>query len=171
MNGMKVKALGAKMKIFSWLATSLLGVALVGLAFVYVNPEYHLLLVRSGSMTPAIHTGDLIVNGPVSGPIGGEIEEGTVITYERNKDLITHRVLSVEGTTLTTKGDAVEDPDPWSVSLSSVRSIYLFKIPFVGYLTSFVQTKMGWFMTIIIPSAILVGWLAKDIVKEALSEA
>ncbi|MCH8864805.1 MAG: signal peptidase I [Chloroflexi bacterium] len=159
------------MKTVSWLVTALLGVALAGLGFIYFNPGYELLLVRSESMKPAIYMGDLIITGPINGPINGEIKEGTVITYERDKKLITHRVLSVEGQTLTTKGDAVEDPDPWSVSLSSVRSVYLFKIPFVGYLTSFVQTKMGWFIMIIIPAALLVGWLAKDIVKEALSEA
>ncbi len=159
------------MKTVSWLVTALLGVVLAGLGFIYFNPGYELLLVRSESMKPAIYMGDLIITGPINGPINGEIKEGTVITYERDKKLITHRVLSVEGQTLTTKGDAVEDPDPWSVSLSSVRSVYLFKIPFVGYLTSFVQTKMGWFIMIIIPAALLVGWLAKDIVKEALSEA
>lgn len=159
------------MKIVSWLVTALLGVALAGLAFIYFVPGYDLYLVRSESMTPAIHMGDLIINGPIGGPINGQIEEGAVITYEQDKKLITHRVLSVEGRTLTTKGDAVEDPDPWSVAMSSVRSVYLFKIPFVGYLTSFVQTKMGWFIMIIIPAALLVGWLAKDIVKEALSEA
>jgi len=37
--------------------------------------------------------------------------------------------------------------------------------------TSFVQTKLGWFLAIIIPGALLVGWLAKDIVKAALSDA
>jgi hypothetical protein len=30
---------------------------------------------------------------------------------------------------------------------------------------------MGWFITIIIPAMALVVWLAKDIVKEALSDA
>jgi hypothetical protein len=41
----------------------------------------------------------------------------------------------------------------------------------VGYATRFIQTKVGWFITIIIPAMILVVWLAKDIVKEALSNA
>jgi signal peptidase len=77
-------------------------------------------------------------------------------------------VKSIEGTALVTQGDAVEDPDPWSVAMSSVRGIYMFKIPYVGYVTSFVQTKLGWFLMIIIPAALLILWLAKDIVKEAL---
>jgi hypothetical protein len=77
----------------------------------------------------------------------------------------------MEGSKLTTRGDAVEDPDPWDVTLSDVRGVYLFKIPSVGYLTNFIQTKTGWFITIIIPGALLTLWLVKDIVKEAFSEA
>jgi len=122
-------------------------------------------------MRPAINMGDLIITGPLNGPLNGEIKPGTIVTYEYSKELITHRVQSIDGTTLVTKGDATEDPDPWSVTVSNVRGIYLFKIPYVGYTTSFIQTKLGWFLAIIIPAALLVCWLAKDIVKEALSDA
>ena len=103
--------------------------------------------------------------------MNGELKPGTIITYEYRNDLVTHRVHSTDGETLVTKGDAVEDADPWPVTLSDVRGIYLFKVPFVGFLTSFIQTKIGWFLAIIIPAALLVGWLAKDILKEAFSDA
>ena len=122
-------------------------------------------------MKPAINMGDFIITGPLDGPINGEITPGTIVTYEYKKENITHRVQSIDDKTLVTKGDAVEDPDSWSVALSDVRGIYLFKIPYVGFATTFVRTKLGWFLTIIIPAALLVGWLAKDIVKEALSDA
>jgi len=118
-------------------------------------------------MKPAINMGDLIITGPLNGPVNGEVEPGTVVTYEYERETITHRVQSIDGTTLVTKGDAVEDPDPWSVTVSDVKGVYLFKIPYVGYVTSLVQTKLGWFLAIIIPAALLVFWLAKDIVKEA----
>ena len=122
-------------------------------------------------MRPAINMGDLIITGPMNGPINGEIKPGTVVTYEYRKENITHRVKSIDGQTLVTKGDAVEDPDPWVVTISDVRGVYLFKIPYLGYVTNFVQTKEGWFLTVVIPGALLVLWLAKDIVKEALSES
>jgi len=115
--------------------------------------------------------GDLIITGPLSGPINGELKPGMIVTYEYSKELITHRVQSIDGKALITKGDAVEDPDPWSVTVSDVRGIYLFKIPYVGYVTSFVQTKFGWFLAIIIPAALLVAWLVKDILKVAFSDA
>jgi signal peptidase len=159
------------MKTFSWIVSIIMGIALAGLAFLYFVPGYNLYLVRSESMRPAINMGDLIITGPMDGLINGEVKPGTIVTYETSKELVTHRVQSVDGEALVTKGDAVEDADPWPVTLSDVRGVYLFKIPMVGYLTSFVQTKLGWFLTIIIPAALLVGWLAKDILKEAFSDA
>lgn len=159
------------MKVLNRLVSTVLVLVLAGLAFLYFVPGYNLYLVRSGSMRPAINTGDLIITGPMNGLINGEVKPGTIVTYEHQRELITHRVLSIDGKTLVTKGDATEDPDPWSVTMSAVRGVYLFKIPFVGYLTNFVQSKRGWFLTIIVPATLLVGWLVKDIVKEALSDA
>ena len=153
------------MKILSRVILTVLILILAGLVFLFFAPDYNLYMVRSESMKPNINMGDLIINGPAS----GEIEAGTIITYERNSELITHRVQSVDGNIIVTKGDAVEDADPWQVQLSDVRGLYLFRIPYVGYVTSFVQTKVGWFVSIIIPAAILVGWLAKDIIKEAFA--
>jgi len=159
------------MKVFSWLVSIVLGIVITGLAFLYFSPGYDLRLVRSESMKPAVNMGDLIITGPLNGPINGEVKPGTIVTYEYSKELITHRVQSIDGTALVTQGDAVEDPDSWPVTMSDVRGVYLFRIPYVGYVTSFVQTKSGWFLSIIIPAALLVCWLAKDIVKEALSDA
>ncbi len=159
------------MKVFLWLVSIVLGLVVAGLTFLYFSPGYDLRLLRSESMKPAINMGDLIITGPLNGPINGEIKPGTIVTYEYSGELVTHRVQSIDGKALVTKGDAAEDPDPWSVTLSDVRGIYLLKIPYVGYVTNFVQTKLGWFLMIIFPAVLLVGWLAKDIVKEALSDA
>jgi signal peptidase len=147
-----------KKKIAGKIAIGILVLILIGLGFIYFVPGYDLYLVRSESMTPAINMGDLIVTGPVN----GEVKEGDIITYELDDELVTHRVHSI-GDTIITKGDAVED--------SSIQGLYLFKIPYIGYATKFIQTKVGWFITIIIPAMVLVAWLAKDIVKEAMSNA
>ncbi len=159
------------MKIFSWLVSAVLVLVVAALGFIYFSPGYSLLLVRSESMRPAINMGDLIVTVPVNGPINGEVKPGTIVTYQLSQESVTHRVLSVDGETIVTKGDAAEDPDSWPVTLSDVVGIYLFKIPYIGYVTSFVQTKFGWFLAIIIPVALIVAWLVKDILKEAFSDA
>ncbi|MFC1939137.1 signal peptidase I [Chloroflexota bacterium] len=158
-------------KILSRLVLTVLVLVLAGFGFLHFLPGYDLYMVRSESMKPTIEMGDVIINSHLDGTKNGEVKPGAIITYEYKKELITHRLLSIDGETLVTKGDATEDPDPWPVSLSDVRGIFLFKIPYVGYLTNFVRTKNGWFLTIIIPGTLLVLWLAKDIVKEALSDA
>jgi signal peptidase len=155
-----------KKKLAGKIIIGLLVLILVVLGFVYFAPGFSIYLVRSESMTPTINMGDLIITGPVS----GEVKEGDIITYELDGELVTHRVHST-GETIVTKGDAVEDPDPWTVKESTIQGTYLFKIPYVGYAIKFIQTKVGWFITIIIPAMVLVVWLAKDIVKEALSDA
>jgi signal peptidase len=158
-------------KIVNVTVLTILVIILGVMGFFYFMPGYNMLMVRSGSMVPYLNVGDMIITGPVDGPIHGKIEPGTVVTYEYNNELITHRVASMEGSNLTTKGDAVENADPWDVTMSDVRGVFLFKLPSVGYVTSFIQTKTGWFLTIIIPGALLTLWLVKDIVKEAFSEA
>jgi len=139
----------------------MLAVVLAGVAFLYFSPGHDMRLVKSESMKPAINMGDLVVTGPP----GGEVEAGTIVTYQRGEELVTHRVLSVEGDTLVTKGDAVEDPDPWAVTLSDVKGVYLFKVPYVGYLANFIGTKLGWFLVIILPATALVAFLIRDIFK------
>lgn len=158
-------------RVLSWLVLGILALVLSSLALIYFLPGYNLYLVRSESMTPNISMGDLIITGPINGPISSKVQAGTIITYEYKKELVTHRVQSIDGETLVTKGDAVEDPDPWTVAMSDIRGLYLFKIPYVGFMLNFIHTKLGWFLTIIIPGALLVLWLTKDIVKEALSDA
>ncbi|MDD5037999.1 MAG: signal peptidase I [Dehalococcoidales bacterium] len=155
------------MNIVKWLIISVLVLFIAGCGFIYFNPGYDLLFIRSQSMEPSVKMGDLIVTGPQGGPINGDIQPGMIVTYQHGDETITHRVLSVEGETLTMKGDNLEHPDPWPVTLSDVKGIYLFKIPLVGYVVTVTRTKLGWFLTIIIPTTVLVGWLCFDILKEA----
>lgn len=159
------------MKVANWIVVSVLVIAVSGLVFLYFVPGYNMYLVRSESMRPTINVGDLIVTGPPAKLIAAETKPDAIITFEYNGELVTHRIQSIEGQRLVTKGDAVEDPDPWPVNVSDVRGVYLFKIPYVGYVTSFVQTKLGWFLMIIVPAMCLVLWLVRDILKEALSNA
>jgi signal peptidase I len=152
------------MKIFVWIVSIILGLIVAALAFVFFSPDYSLYIVRSGSMEPAINTGDVVIVGPA---VTGSIKPGDIITYKIDKTLITHRVLSVDGNTLITKGDANQSPDPNPVLLSQVQSRYLFRIPYIGYVAGFVRTRLGWLLTIILPSIVLVGFIVKDIIKEA----
>ena len=142
----------------------ILGLIVAFLAFVFISPDYDLYIVRSGSMEPAINVGDMVLAGPVG---TGGIKPGVIISYELGKNLITHRVLSIDGNTLITKGDANKEPDSTPVRLSQVQSRYIFRIPFAGYVAGFLRTRPGWLLSIVLPSIVLVGFIVKDIIKEA----
>lgn len=146
-------------------------VVIVLLAFVLVSPGYSMYFVRSGSMIPTLNLGDMVITGPVGGFLTGSVKPGAIITFQQNKNVVTHRAVSVSGDSIITKGDNNEDPDPNPVSMSKVVGIYLFKVPFIGYLLTFIRSKPGWFLLIIIPTAILLGFLIKDILKEAFSDS
>jgi len=152
-------------RVFSAMLLLVLGM----LAFIYFSPDYNIYFVRSESMVPTINLGDLVITGPVGGPLTPLIKPGTIITYNSGKGEVTHRVLSITPDWhYITKGDNSEDPDPTPVSMSQVKGVYILKIPYLGYLTSFIRTKVGWYIAIIVPTMLLVALIIKDIVKEAL---
>ena len=63
----------------------------------------------SPSMLPLIRPGDELWLVPVS-PRG--IVRGMLVAYERDAQLVVHRVLASDGTGLVAKGDALVLPDP-----------------------------------------------------------
>ena len=93
-----------------------------------------LLTVTSGSMSPKIPTGSLLLVRPVS--FEG-IQEGDVVTYSLadGKTLITHRVVEKDAQrrNLTTKGDANETVDLVKVPASRVQGKVVFSVPTLGY--------------------------------------
>ena len=157
-------------KRLSWVISIALAVIICAFGFIHFSPDYALYLVRSESMKPAINMGDLIITGPVNGPFNGGLEPDKIITFERGKSLVTHRLVSIDGEQLVTMGDNAEEPDPWTVTTSQVKGIYLLKIPYVGYALNFIRSKIGWLVVIILPAVLLVALIAKEIIKESFRE-
>jgi signal peptidase len=149
-------------KVGQGIGAAILIAIIAGLVFVHFSPDYNMYIVRSGSMQPVINTGDAVVIGPTDGPFGNGLQEGSIVTYRQGSELITHRVLSIEGDTLVTKGDAVEDPDPWTVTRQSVGGIYLFRVPYIGYASNFIRTPVGRYVAILVPGVILVALLFRE---------
>ena len=153
-------------KIAGNIATVILILVIAGFAFVYFSPDYNAYIVESESMKPAIHMGDMVITGPSDNPFGKNISPGNIITYNRNGQLVTHRLLEINGEELVTKGDAVEDPDPWQVTVSDVQGVYLFRLPSLGYASTFIRTRTGWLVAVLAPAAVAVGFIFREIRKE-----
>lgn len=125
---------------------------------------HKVLTVISGSMEPAIMTGDVIIVKPVANP-QAEIKDGDVITFRAKDDasmLITHRVVGtvlVNGTpaAFVTKGDANASEDFVPVSPEQVVGRYQWRVPLFGYLSSFLRKPLGIVLFVILPGLILIG--------------
>jgi len=143
-------------------------IAIVGaLAGLYFLDDYDAYVVMSDSMQPTIKSGDMVIIGSPGSLFTESLAPGEIITFERNKNLVTHRIVSMEGDTIYTKGDGQEEADPWSVSrFFDVKGSYIFHIPYIGLVSNFIKTKTGWFLCVILPAACLLGFIIKDIVKE-----
>jgi len=135
---------------------------------IHLLPGHNMYVVSSESMKPTINIGDIIVTRALTDETISSLASGDIITFDHGKNTVTHRLLDIDGEKLTTKGDAAEESDAWTITLSEVKDVYLFRIPFVGYIPQLAKEKFGWFLMIVLPAALLVGLLLKDIIKEAL---
>ena len=105
--------------------------------------------VLSGSMEPAYHVGSIIYVKSVD---PGEIEVGDPITFVMNEELTvaTHRVVRIdtENRAFYTKGDANNDPDAAPVNFNNLLGKPVFTIPYLGYVSSFVQSPPGIYIAV-----------------------
>lgn len=127
----------------------LLAVALVGVRLIGLNPY----VVLSGSMEPVYHVGSLIYVKDVD---YRELEVGDAITFMLNEDTVaTHRIMEVlvdeedpETIRYITKGDANDAPDGSSVHYKNVIGKPVFTIPYLGYISNYIQNPPGLYVAI-----------------------
>ena len=88
--------------------------------------------VMTGSMEPAIQTGDLVVSRPID---AAELRPGQVVLV-RDPDhpgrLRLHRLHTVDGSELVTKGDANPEADSSPVPRSDVLGVGALRVPWIG---------------------------------------
>jgi signal peptidase len=110
-------------------------------------------VVMSGSMTPALKPGDLILVKKASPET---VEIGDIVTVKYETGVFTHRVFEKkfeDGIYLfRTKGDANEDPDPSWWNASQIIGKTVFVIP-LGHLYS----SYGYTLCFLVPCVLLVG--------------
>ena len=133
---------------------------------------YQVFNVISGSMEPAYHVGDLIYVKEVD---VNEIEVGTPITFVVNEDLVvaTHRVIKVdaENQHFYTKGDANEAADAAPVHFNNVIGVPRFRIPYLGYVSDFIQNPPGMYIAVGVCVLLIVAVFLPDIFGKKREES
>lgn len=115
--------------------------------------------VMSGSMEPAIHTGDVVVNDTIR-PSQARI--GDVLTFRDPADqdrLITHRLRSMRRRgariAMVTRGDANTGVERWTVPIDGRIGRVVYRVPRVGYFLAWARGPGGRLLLVTIPAALL----------------
>jgi signal peptidase len=130
-------------------------------------------VVLSGSMSPTIHAGDVVISRHVETTA---IEAGDVIVFEDGSvspsDRTTHRVVNVihrdDGVFFETKGDGNENPHANLVPADDVIGRVWFHVPYIGHLMMFARSRMGLLSLVIVPCLLLVVTEAYSLVSAVL---
>lgn len=100
---------------------------------------YHVYVVESGSMEPALGVGDAILVRDLHGAGGGSVDVGDVITFDVDGGTfgtVTHRVVSVVdspvGERYVTKGDANRAADSTPVAHDRIVGEVVARFPGLG---------------------------------------
>lgn len=113
------------------------------------------LTVLSGSMSPTIPVGSVVLIKPVDDLLG--LEPGAVITYQTSpteRSLTTHRIVrfqpETEPPTYITKGDANRGEDIDPVPVGAIRGEVIAHVPYLGRLSAYLGGPRGPFLLMVI---------------------
>lgn len=134
---------------------------------------YQMYFIRTGSMEPYLEPGDVIISKKYD---GGELlsgENGDVVTYHgyvgNRAELITHRVIDVEGDKIITQGDANNAADS-PITKNEIEAVMVHKAVVIDKVYKVISTTWGFWLLIFAPIAILIVSeivsLAKELKKE-----
>ena len=146
---------------------------ILAIGFVYIAmPVFgnSALIVRSGSMQPAIAVGDLAV---VKKQADGNYNTGDIIAFKNannSKTLTTHRIAGVENKNgqvfYRTKGDANNAVDRELVSAENIVGKAYFRLPYLGKIIAFTKTSAGFSLAVIFPALLVIAFEIQNIFKE-----
>ena len=128
-----------KKRMINLIIPSLIVVFLVYITSGYFH--YHAIVIASGSMTPNIQKGDVVIIEKVDNK--KTIKEGQVLAYKYGNIIIVHRIVKKvqidQDVYYYTKGDANNDVDNYKIEESQVIGVVNVKIPYIGYPTIWIK--------------------------------
>jgi signal peptidase I len=111
-------------------------------------------VVLSGSMEPILHVGDVTLNKPIS---PAEARVGDVVTFTAASGRVTtHRLRAVRRGAdgrfaFTTKGDANNAVERWTLPADGRLSHTVYRVPAIGRALLASHTPLGWTLLVGLP--------------------
>jgi len=161
----KINSKKAK-KISYWVIFGFLSAVLIFVLFplLPIENNYSLKMVLSGSMTPAIKTGSIVVVKPAL-----SYKIGDVITFQKGQgeeNILTHRIISQTEQGFITQGDANNVADANPVGEKDILGRVVLTVPYAGYVVNFAHSKFGLILLILIPALLIIGGEGLKIFQE-----
>lgn len=117
------------------------------------------MVVRSGSMTPAIRTGDVVVVRPIA-PTEAAI--GDIVTFKDpagGDRLLVHRVRAIsrvgDDVEVITRGDANTTQERWKVPADGTIGTVVYRVPALGFAVAWIGSPGGRVGLVILPALLL----------------
>lgn len=122
------------LRLYLWNANNLVGNAMP------MPFGYGASIVLSGSMEPVLSVDDLVLVRKQD-----SYQTGDVVVYQDGSILVIHRIISVDGETVITQGDANNMADE-PVMIADIKGRMIGYIPQVGGVVRFLQTPGGFLL-------------------------
>ena len=164
------------MKTAARLIRRLLDVALIGLVLVVLGLVvavnlgpglgHQLVVIRGGSMEPAVHLGAVV---DVTRVKPGDLRPGDIVTLRESNDVVvTHRITRVvqlpDGLYIETKGDANSTVDPVLVPVTAVTGRVGANVPGLGYVIYLLTLPLGLLAVMCVALSMLFAvWLLEEV--------
>ena len=139
----------------------------------FVGGSSKIFIVLSESMVPVMNIGDAVIVNSVESK---DIKAGNIIAFlpsDSAKTSVSHRVIEVYNDdngdiSFQTKGDAVEDKDPFIVKSENVIGKIDFLVPNIGYLTRYSKKPILFIIFVIIPALLIVVDEMRNMMKSPI---
>jgi signal peptidase I len=117
-------------------------------------------IVSSSSMEPRIGTGSLIVTHYIHPTQLQKEDTITFIAPTKDREFVTHRITSASHkqnlSIFKTKGDNNTSEDTWTLAGGAVVGKVIVTIPYVGFIVSFIKSKIGILLLILLPALYII---------------
>ncbi len=125
------KALGPAVALIAGIYIYLMGLLAIWVILVAGAAGWSPVVISSGSMSPNLRVGDIIMTETHPEELVGQ---RSVVTFQRDDQIITHRVFEVQVAerTYVTKGDANPTPDTDAVPADDVIGVGRLVVPIIG---------------------------------------
>lgn len=156
------KRINTILNLFHWVLIIFLFLTITLLITTAFNPvkKFQILRVMSGSMEPEIKVGSVVF---VVKTDPEKLKEKDTITFNASDspDLsVTHRIAEIvikdNKKIFRTKGDANKTEDATEVSSEQIKGKVIFSLPFLGYVSVWIKTPIGFALLVILPAVFLI---------------